>query len=580
MAEEVMGLTGSFSVDTSSLDAGSSQVAAAAQKITQAMKETKAATDQTKVASEGVAVAFGKLNGSASAWTNVVSQANATTKQSMASQKAYEKSLGDTLVPLQKLQVEGLKYQEVLRKIGDAQAAAAARQAASAAQAAIPGGGTFVPLQKLQLQAIEFSKATEKGSSGATNLAAKLMVLGQVADDAQYGFRAIVNQIPMAVMAFGGTMGLAGGIALAGVAINQLINHWDDLAKLMGTPVLKTKAQEMEELAKATERTAVEQDKLNRYTREQKTAEEQRKRRPEQEGVIQNQVGKAIGEFGADELYLQIRRKMESSLPQVSDAQVNKQLGRFGSPEFANDPDIAASRRKIRADLEKRRQDSLNEAARALLANAESAPGKEGEAARERLAGMLPGAAGDIFRDATDSGRAATLRRQSISESMEEAAQMRAMEDEFGPATDKTKKDREYRLNLIESERDDAKENEENFKQYIDRKIANDEELTFGERKAASPEQLKRSDEGKDKLFDEEAKLAERDSDLNWKLRGLLMRSATESRSFGDADSYEASIKATSEEAQLKKLHDINEVLKQIAVNTQGREKVAERIAR
>jgi hypothetical protein len=56
-----------------------------------------------------------------------------------------------------------------------------------------------------------------------------LLALGQAIDDAQYGFMAIVNNIPQVVYMFGGGAGLAGVLGIAAVAANQLINHWDVL---------------------------------------------------------------------------------------------------------------------------------------------------------------------------------------------------------------------------------------------------------------------------------------------------------------------------------------------------------------
>lgn len=59
----------------------------------------------------------------------------------------------------------------------------------------------------------------EKSSGMA---ASKMLILGQAVDDAQYGLRGIVNNMPQLVMAFGGTMGLAGAVSIAAVAISQM----------------------------------------------------------------------------------------------------------------------------------------------------------------------------------------------------------------------------------------------------------------------------------------------------------------------------------------------------------------------
>src|SRR5688572_6393223 len=71
---------------------------------------------------------------------------------------------------------------------------------------------SFIPLQKLQVAGLQFQDTLKKNESVLTRHAGRLMVVGQFADDMQYGLRAVVNQIPMAVTAFGGSMGLAGAI--------------------------------------------------------------------------------------------------------------------------------------------------------------------------------------------------------------------------------------------------------------------------------------------------------------------------------------------------------------------------------
>jgi hypothetical protein len=61
----------------------------------------------------------------------------------------------------------------------------------------------------------------------STGMAAqKMLVLGQFVDDAQYGLRGVVNNMPQVVQAFGGGLGLAGGIGIAAVAVSQLSSAW------------------------------------------------------------------------------------------------------------------------------------------------------------------------------------------------------------------------------------------------------------------------------------------------------------------------------------------------------------------
>ncbi len=61
-----------------------------------------------------------------------------------------------------------------------------------------------------------------------------LLQLGYMVDDMQYGFRSIVNNIPQVAMAIGGpnAMAIAGAAGIAGVAINLLIQHWEQISTL------------------------------------------------------------------------------------------------------------------------------------------------------------------------------------------------------------------------------------------------------------------------------------------------------------------------------------------------------------
>jgi hypothetical protein len=492
MADEVMGLQGSFTVDTSSLDSAAAKIASVSDNIVNSLRKVKSAADATR--SSG------------------------------------------------------------------------------------PGGDGVLPLAKLQFDAIKFKDAADKGASGATNLAGRLMVLGQIADDAQYGFRAIVNQIPMAVAAFGGSMGLAGGLALAGVAVNQLLMHWNNLTQALGSPVALTAAQQMEELGKKTSKTADEMERLSRYQREQKTITDQSARRPGKEGDITKQVAEQIGEFpgGADELRTRLRRRLLEQMPKITDEEIAKETGEdsamaaFGKHQGT---DVAGARRAAIARIEQRRRERAIESANNMLANAETGPGQLGQNARRRIGELLPGEEGEMFRDPE---KAARDRQQRAWE-----AQGARYSREFDKR--KREKDEEYRQGLIESAKDDAEENDKNWLSQMNKKIDRSERLTQGERselKKLNPDMLEKNDDMERKEVKEEEQLKDQAGDLSWRLRGLLMKGAPQSNSFSDLNSYEGSIRAKSGEDQLRKLNDIHETLEKIDENTAKQQKVAERIAR
>lgn len=60
----------------------------------------------------------------------------------------------------------------------------------------------------------------------------RMLILGQAVDDVQYGLRGVVNNMPQVVQAFGGSLGLAGGIGIAAVAISQLSDKYEQYQKI------------------------------------------------------------------------------------------------------------------------------------------------------------------------------------------------------------------------------------------------------------------------------------------------------------------------------------------------------------
>jgi hypothetical protein len=67
-----------------------------------------------------------------------------------------------------------------------------------------------------------FSSGQTKVSASTRNSSQALLMFSQGFEDAQYGIRGVLNNIPGLVIALGGTMGLAGGISIAAVALSQL----------------------------------------------------------------------------------------------------------------------------------------------------------------------------------------------------------------------------------------------------------------------------------------------------------------------------------------------------------------------
>lgn len=103
------------------------------------------------------------------------------------------------------------------------------------ASAAMASGGQITSELVQQLRQAERAVGSRQGGG----LAYGLTLLGNTADDLQYGFKSIVNNIPGLVMAMTGNAGLAGASAIVAVALNQLIQRWETLEKFLDPTKVK-----------------------------------------------------------------------------------------------------------------------------------------------------------------------------------------------------------------------------------------------------------------------------------------------------------------------------------------------------
>lgn len=76
--------------------------------------------------------------------------------------------------------------------------------------------------------------AFKKVEKGTRDNASALLMFSQGLEDAQYGMRGVLNNIPGLVMALGGGMGLAGGVSLAAVGLSQLISLFKESSEEAG----------------------------------------------------------------------------------------------------------------------------------------------------------------------------------------------------------------------------------------------------------------------------------------------------------------------------------------------------------
>lgn len=77
-------------------------------------------------------------------------------------------------------------------------------------------------LDKWNRVAAQSSKEMYRLRGGGQNAAMGLLEISRAAEDAQYGFRGVINNVPGIVQSFGGGAGIAGAVSLAVVAFYQL----------------------------------------------------------------------------------------------------------------------------------------------------------------------------------------------------------------------------------------------------------------------------------------------------------------------------------------------------------------------
>jgi len=157
--------------------------------------------------------------------------------------------------PLLKLAIEIKNKEDIAKVTADLNAQKAAVQALNPSMA---NYGT--EMAKIGAAAQRSSAELKSLQSASGHAGRGLGQLAYAIDDIQYGFNAIVNNIPQIVLGLGGGMGIAGALGIAAVAANQLIKHWTELGAVLqsnwsggGAEQLKMLAERAEDAAKAWE---------------------------------------------------------------------------------------------------------------------------------------------------------------------------------------------------------------------------------------------------------------------------------------------------------------------------------------
>jgi len=154
----------------------------------------------------------------------------------------------------------GLESDIILRiraiaEMGDAQAAQVEIQKLA---------GQVDTLQEAAGKASNSSGGLPAATKGTRDLGMAAMQTGMMVDDMQYGLRGIVNNIPMLVTSLGGSLGLAGAIGIAAVALNQLV-MWLGKTKDETTDAAEATAGLADKIREVAENAAANtQDELDR----------------------------------------------------------------------------------------------------------------------------------------------------------------------------------------------------------------------------------------------------------------------------------------------------------------------------
>jgi hypothetical protein len=280
-----------------------------------------------------------------------------------------------------------------------------------------------------------------------------------VEDFATGGFLGVLNNIPGAFSNMAAAAGLTGpmvaglttGVSLLATAAYVLYRNWDTLVGTMGSKKFEDEADEMERLAKATERTADQEERLSQLRKEAKQTKEQREARPASEKAGETAIGKAIGEAGGlDAIIGAIIPEMPKIDTKVTDAEVEELVMQREKESITKGSrgvfDPAKETEKARGELEQKRTDqaaALNrQAAERLMRDAQFGTGETAERARQQILdigrrkpGSIPQEVLEAIGESTESGR-------KLAEEMEAGPEIAARDEEARSEAEKEELDK------------------------------------------------------------------------------------------------------------------------------------------
>lgn len=213
-----------------------------------------------------------------------------------------------------------------------------------------------------------------------------LMQLGYIADDIQYGFSGIVNNISPLVYGLGGSGGLATAAQLAAVAVHQLYIHWDQFMEEIGQGRVRTEAEEMETLAKAIHKTAEEQERYNKYKERELRIKKMMEGAPKEVGDTRNAVEGIFNEAGPGVVADQLAKAIASKpTPEQEKALAKAKATWQAMTDLYGEKSGQA--RKARKELDKFDEFNPEVAQKRakVIMDAAAMPGSGGDDARQRI---------------------------------------------------------------------------------------------------------------------------------------------------------------------------------------------------
>lgn len=231
-----------------------------------------------------------------------------------------------------------------------------------------------------------------------------LMQLGYIADDIQYGFSGIINNVAPLAQSFASAAGvavpqanaIAAGVQIAAVAAYQLYVNWDRLTEALGVGTTRTEAEEMERLAKATSRTADEQDRLNKYKEKQTEIQRMLAGKSKEQVETEKQVQDIYDEAGVGKLrgILTDRYTPQATPADMEEVNKAREAAKNVPEVYGADSVEAKEAREALAKAEKDLADKLQAEGAALADNLlleAKRAGKAGQEARTAIMNILRG---------------------------------------------------------------------------------------------------------------------------------------------------------------------------------------------